>query len=71
MIAEHHAKADEEGKPRESEDEIRNKTHAGFWIELDSDFQWLCDFVKDGKRSAVMIMVCGCTSFASLTFISF
>jgi hypothetical protein len=28
----------------------------GFWTELDEDFKLLCDLVKDGKRSAVMIM---------------
>ena len=56
MVKEHHAAADEKGLPRESKDEIREKSHSGFWKELDEDFQWLCGFVKDGRRSAVLIM---------------
>ena len=56
MIKRHHAMADAEGTTRETENQIRDKTHLGFWKELDEDFQWLCGFVKDGKRSAVLII---------------
>ena len=51
MVKKHHAAADEEHRPRETKDEIRGKTHSGFWKELDEDYQWLCGFVKDGKRA--------------------
>ena len=51
MIKEHRAI-----DPEKSEDEIRKETHMGFWTELDEDFAFLCELVKDGKRSAVMIM---------------